>query len=927
MSRVDLGFPEVPENETETNIKDHEVSSDNAVRSTVKTRRLLPVYLAGIASIAWTAVAAYFITSGPSISLSQIELGTLASLVSGYTTPIAIFWLAALAFQRTDPLLERRLAISQNLDKAVAPVEIAEQRLIAMNRNLKKELNNIDAVADLAADRLTNLEDRFQSQISDLFSATADTEARTASIRELLEREKDSIEALTKNIETRMNNLETTANTIHDRVETAGSSAASAADHARDRVNTSLEAFGNATEDFEARLDRAGENVSGRVNEVQEIAVEVELRLQAITNKVLGGMEKFRNDVEGLEGRSSELSDHMHTQASVLKELAELTALESAKIEENLKTHVGEVHTAANEALESTNDVSKVFSERAQSMSDIIMDTVSTAKSMLDEAGHSLETHSASALDVSERVKTQTLATTEETGRQVLEHARQVDVVLEDGLERAKRALTATMDQITSHSSNATQEAEDAVERSLQHIRQLRASVVDEIEHLVRTSELAGENLSDSAGQILNAAAGLADQSRKTNDEIETVNSKMNEQSETLSSLLNDTRMKLSRLEEDLTHQRQTLNSVSGDAANQVIDAVERFTSQGQELKEQAKAIGIALENKTLNLSGSITALEEKSVSTAHIVQTKTDNLSKSAEKLDTQLRETSQKLGRAAEAFAGERERVIEEADNVVKNLDQSTERMDSQIARFAENSTEAAERLDAASQSLMDQTERAQQDMRKSVEGTGHELAASMDKISDKANERITFLQEQMQATLSQVLSDYQSTANQAEKESALLASRLGNQASKIELQAENFITKTAEIEKRIVSATKNDFARTSQLLMESLQSSSIDINKALSQDLPDTVWDSYMNGDKSVFMRRTLKIGDRKTRKTIADKCQLDSEFRETVTKYCSNFEGLMERAMIGDKGSALSVTLISSDMGKLYILLGQSLKKFG
>lgn len=121
------------------------------------------------------------------------------------------------------------------------------------------------------------------------------------------------------------------------RVEGAGNAAAATADHARERVNTSLEAFGKATEDFEQRLDKAGDHVSSRVNEVQDIAVDVELRLQAVTDKVLGGMEKFRHDVEGLEGRSAELSEHMTTQGSVLKELAELAAADLRKLKRHLK--------------------------------------------------------------------------------------------------------------------------------------------------------------------------------------------------------------------------------------------------------------------------------------------------------------------------------------------------------------------------------------------------------------------------------------------------------------------------------------------------------------------------------------------------------------------------------------------------------------
>jgi hypothetical protein len=300
--------------------------------------------------------------------------------------------------------------------------------------------------------------------------------------------------------------------------------------------------------------------------------------------------------------------------------------------------------------------------------------------------------------------------------------------------------------------------------------------------------------------------------------------------------------------------------------------------------------------------------------------------LKERSNELKNELSDTSAALGNAAEAFAGERGRIREDTEAVIKELNTASDRMGSEVSRFTESSMEAANRLDAASQALMDQTQRAQTDVKKSVDETGAELSATMEEISNKANERITFLREEMAATLDRVLSDYQTTADQAEKESALLAMRLGTEADKISQKAEQFIEKTADIEKRIASATKNDFARTSQLLMESLQSTSIDINKALSDDLPDDVWEAYLAGDKSVFMRRTLKIGDRKTKKVIAEKFKGDPEFREAVARYCRDFEGMMERAMMGDKGSAMSVTLISSDMGKLYILLGQSLKKF-
>lgn len=922
MSSVDLDIKDKTVASDESDLREPQNTPDGH-KPSKNSRRLMPAILATLFSILWTGLTGYYLLTDSAISVtSAVEM---ASLVAGYSTPIAIFWLIALTFQRTDPLLERRLAISQNLHKAVAPVEIAEQRLADLNKNLTRELTNIDAVADLASDRLKNLEDRFQSQISDLFTATADTEARTVSIRDILAREKESLSTLTQEIETRMTALESVVGEINTQVEGAGLTAAASADHARERVNSSLDAFGQATEDFEARLDRASANVTGRVNEVQDIAVEVELRLQAVTNKVLGGMERFRGDVEGLEGRSAELSEHMTTQGRVLKELADLAALESAKIEATLKSHVGEVKTAATEALESTHSVSEVFSERAQNMSEQMVQTITSAKSMLEEAGESMQAHCAAALQTSEEVAERTRASTEETGKQVLEHAQQVDQVLEDGLQRAKRSLEAAMEAVASHSATAVEEAESAAERTLQHIRQLRDGVEQQMVALTTAGDQAGEKLAGTASKISDQASNLSARAQAATTDMEQVQGKMAAQEEDISALLNDTRLKLSHLEDDLMRQRDALNAASNEAAEKVIEATERFVGNSQSLKEAVVETESAISEKATALGAQIIDLDTKSSAAASSLEESGKAVQQQSSDLDAALAKSSTNLGTAANAFAGERERITSESEKVVERLDASTAQMDQQLVKFTESSMDAADKLDNASQALMDQTTRAEEQMKRSVEETGKELSASLNHISDEATNRVTVLQEQMETALTKVLDDYQKSAENAEKESALLAMRLGSESQKIAQQAEQFIEKTAEIEKRIVSATKNDFARTSQLLLEGLQSASIDVNKALSHDVPDHVWSSYLDGDKSVFMRRTLKIADRKTKKTIAEKFESDAGFRDTVTRFFNDFEGLMERVMLGDKGSALSVTLISSDMGKLYILLAQSLKK--
>ncbi len=920
MSKAELDFPEVTESEGDT-----QLSSKHKSGKSQNIRRLAPVIIATSLSVLWTALAVYFLSTSPN-AFEDTSITALAVLIAGYATPIAIFWLIALAFQRTDPLLERRLAMAQNLDKALSPVEMAEQRIKALNKNLKKELESIDAVADLAADRIQNLENRFQEQISNLFTATADTEARTTSIRDTLARERDAIDSTTQNVEERFNKLEELVTTIAASLDNAGHTFASTADGAKDRMDESLENISAMTENFENRLEKASNTVSETAGQVRDIAENIELRLHTATESALAGMERFRHDVEGLEGRSAELSEHMKTQGSVLHDLAELAATESAKIEESLRTHVGEVRLAATEALERTSDVSDMFSDKAKAMSEQVIETVENAKQLLGEAGQSLEAHCQSALSTSERVNEQTLETTKATGEAVLEHAAKADDMLMNGLERAKAALENTMSAISEHSSSAVQEAEDTATRTLQHIRQLRAGVEEQIAELAQASQNAYELSNDAAGKISEKTAELRQESEDTVQELTSVRAQMDVQSDLIGEVLNETRMKLARLEDDLSSQRDALSSASNEAAEKVIEAAERFATNSLNLQNTASVVEEQLSSKSGELVSIIDRVGDTSAQTSERLEKAVGELSVQTTGLREELTDSGGALGQAAEAFAGERHRIKEETESVISELNRASDNMGTEVTRFTDSSMEAANRLDAASQVLMDQTQRAQDQMHKSVDETRSELSQTMDEIGNKATERITYLQEEMQATLARVLSEYQDTADQAEKESALLAMRLGNEAEKINQTTEQFISKTEEIEKRIASATKNDFARTSALLMESLQSNSIEINKALSDDLPDTVWEDYLAGDKSVFIRRTLKVGSRKSRKIIGEKFASDPEFREAVSRYCRDFEGMMERAMMGDKGSAMSVTLISSDMGKLYVLLGQALKKF-
>ncbi len=140
------------------------------------------------------------------------------------------------------------------------------------------------------------------------------------------------------------------------------------------------------------------------------------------------------------------------------------------------------------------------------------------------------------------------------------------------------------------------------------------------------------------------------------------------------------------------------------------------------------------------------------------------------------------------------------------------------------------------------------------------------------------------------------------------------------------------TGNLEKRIEDARSgfdgmgdDSFARQMVLLTESLNSTAIDVAKILSNDVTDTAWAAYLKGDRGVFTRRAVRLLDAGEARAIAAHYSEDSEFREHVNRYIHDFEAMMRVLLSTRDGNAIGVTLLSSDVGKLYVALAQAIER--
>lgn len=172
---------------------------------------------------------------------------------------------------------------------------------------------------------------------------------------------------------------------------------------------------------------------------------------------------------------------------------------------------------------------------------------------------------------------------------------------------------------------------------------------------------------------------------------------------------------------------------------------------------------------------------------------------------------------------------------------------------------------------------------------------------------------------------LAELEGTAAHAAGAGREAALQLRDQLAKVNELTANLETRVAAARERAEEQVDGDFSRRVALITESLNSNAIDIARALSSDVTDTAWASYLRGDRGIFTRRAVRLLEPAEARDVAELYDADGDFREHVNRYIHDFEGMLRTMLSTRDGHAIGVTLLSSDMGKLYVALAQAIER--
>jgi len=316
---------------------------------------------------------------------------------------------------------------------------------------------------------------------------------------------------------------------------------------------------------------------------------------------------------------------------------------------------------------------------------------------------------------------------------------------------------------------------------------------------------------------------------------------------------------------------------------------------------DQASAKLNDIEQHAISLQESVSAAHERSASLSDYVIAAGEGLSAASGQV-TSLNDT-------LAAASGENLTRISNLRSALGALSEESDRV----------STKASENLQSALTAL----EKAAQSAFAAIDsGSGERLESLAQEIGARASAAI---ERSLRAEGDAAVERLEEASARANDTARVTTANLRDQLVKVNELAGNLEERVSRAREQAQDQIDNDFARRMALITESLNSNAIDIAKGLSQDVSDTAWAAYLKGDRGIFARKSVRLVSNVEAREVMELFEADHEFHEHVSRYIHDFESMLRNVLSTRDGNALGVTLLSSDIGKLYVALAQSIER--
>lgn len=456
-----------------------------------------------------------------------------------------------------------------------------------------------------------------------------------------------------------------------------------------------------------------------------------------------------------------------------------------------------------------------------------------------------------------------------------------------DAVHAQTSAMLASVEQARTALAHIGGEAARALDERLETLQQLSARITGEIEASGRN---AGALVDELGTRVEALEARLAAAIASNSEALEGLDARVAAASERVATFAEP----MAGADQALAAVQVRLEAMGSEATR----TISLFEAQLPAGESQVSA----LRGQIAGLEAQLTNIKEQAASLAEPLETGSATLNDASDRLAAAretLSHTTAELAKSI-AHAQEQMRALED-DTSRLSLTASGELIETfgRVREVADNAAGA---------------------MRTALAGVIIEAEEALDKAAISRTENA--FAAPIRDRIEELLEAQNKAGNAAQAAAERVAERLlGLTRTLSEVEAH-----VDAVETRAEVRARNALGRRANSLIDSLQSSAIDLAKLLDYDIDDKTWADYAAGDASAIARRLAHGLDSGAGRQFVRHYTHDTEFRTEASRYLQEFESLVADVVPERGGDALGAILLSSTLGKLYLAIGQAAGRF-
>lgn len=415
---------------------------------------------------------------------------------------------------------------------------------------------------------------------------------------------------------------------------------------------------------------------------------------------------------------------------------------------------------------------------------------------------------------------------------------------------------------------------------------------------------------------------------------------------------------------EDMNRVVKQLDIRTAASVREIAESINKLTQAAVDANEKSAQISADLSDQTLSLNRTAMVSAEKIGSLLFSFQTQADSMKNVASSFENTNEQTKQALDQAVVVSNQMRsqiqaiESVIYEYESGAKQQGEFLTANLAQAESVLKIQNEALEKAEAVLKTHNNALIQAETAIKTHNQAFAQaELVAkthqdSLEKAVENATQKVRQMEDQFDGNVRKIILTAQETAAQLDTLNFSISDEALNKLNTVSASLTAVVQKVADMPQTLTvvhetaeqapqapttlepdcivlsgSIRKNtvDMLKDATAILDRLQTFSVDMAHIFTPKAEDSLWKKYYEGDRAVFMRHITRMISETQHKQIVELYQSNTDFHQAVSRYMTEFEEITKITREGDDNKLLMSILIGSDIGRLYMVLADVLKK--